>query len=272
MQPSTVCSSNGREDTGIRANNGNGKSHPTPVTPSSGSPDGAAFGLSCPMGLAALLAANVGVYALAVWGDHASTVASWVLAASGQRWWQFASSAFVHASFAHLTRDLAVVWLAGSLARKELGSIGVWFAYVLSAVCANLSAVAFMPAKVKAAGGLLGLGATGGAAGLALTALVLGARPTPGFLLSAWLFCQLLLAPMLAVPVPGGPSAALPLPHSLAGLVFGGSLSDVAYSLRGTLAGAAADPGLTWLWGAGAAALLVSVMARVPDPESSTQS
>lgn len=46
---------------------------------------------------------------------------------------QWVSSAFVHASSEHLTRNLSVVWLAGSMVAPEVGGAGVWFAYLLAA-------------------------------------------------------------------------------------------------------------------------------------------
>jgi hypothetical protein len=55
------------------------------------------------------------------------------------------------------------------------------------------------------------------------------------------------------------------------GLLFapdGQGLAAFARGLRSAATSAAADPGLTWLWGAAAAALLVAVLARLPDPGS----
>jgi len=236
-------------------------SAPTSKAPGLVTAGGAASLLHCGTGLMALLLVNAGVYAAAVWGGKAATVASMVLPAVNAKWWQFVSSAFVHASAEHAARNLAVVWLAGSAVARELGGPGIWFAYALGALGANLSAVWLMPVKVKAAGGLLGVAATGGAVSLAAVALLLGLRPTLGYLLSALAFVQLALAPLLRTPVPGGPSAALPLPHELWGAWVGSGLSG----LKGVLRSASADPGLTWLWGALAAAVLVFGMARFPD-------
>lgn len=116
---------------------------------------------------------------------------------------------------------------------------------------ANLSAWWLLPAKAKALGGMLGVGATGGACGLALTALALAARPTPGFLVAAAAFAQLALAPLLAAPVPGvgAGAASVGLPVGVEGWgawVWGawraGGRGGVAAALRGCVA----EPGLSW--------------------------
>lgn len=69
---------------------------------------------------------------------------------------------------------------------------------------------------------------------------------------------QFALGLLLGTPVPGAPPATIPLPHSL----FGG------LSLKSTVSGAMADPGLAWVWGALAGAALVVLMARFPDPDA----
>ncbi len=79
--------------------------------------------------------------------------------------------------------------------------------------------------------------------------------------------------PLIASPVPGGPSAAQPSPHRLMDLVFAGpsGLPALFKSVKGWVNSAAADPGLTWLWGAMAGAALVVLIVRFPDPDVQTQ-
>lgn len=48
--------------------------------------------------------------------------------------YHFVSSAFVHANVAHLSRNMFLVWLFGSMVQKEISSFGVWFTYLLCAV------------------------------------------------------------------------------------------------------------------------------------------
>lgn len=76
----------------------------------------------------------------------------------------------------------------------------------------------------------------------ALCAAPTGLRPSLGYVCAAAAFMHLALTPLLAMPVPGGPSAALPLPHTLWGAVVGGGWREVVATVRG----ATADPGLTW--------------------------
>jgi hypothetical protein len=76
---------------------------------------------------------------------------------------------------------------------------------------------------------------------------------------------------MLALPVPGGSSAALPTATSIAQPLFNlvlqpDGLAAAVKGLQASLAQARADPGLSWLWGAAAAALVVTLLARLPDP------
>lgn len=59
-----------------------------PSRPPPPKPSGAANVLRCGPGLAMLLAVNAGVYAAAVWGGKATTVATMVLPAVNAKWWQ----------------------------------------------------------------------------------------------------------------------------------------------------------------------------------------
>jgi hypothetical protein len=145
----------------------------------------------------------------------------------------------------------------------------------------NAAAAHFLGAKAKVGVALLGLGASGGVAGVALAALLLTAQPTSlRWLLGAALAAQFTLPALLAAPVPGmaavgggaaaagatalsqllpawmtAPSTAAPL----GGNAAGGELARFWSSLQ--------SPAMSWLWGACLGALLVVLLAKLPVPE-----
>lgn len=47
---------------------------------------------------------------------------------------QFATSSFVHANVAHLSRNMFLLWIFGSALRREVTGPGVWFTYVVCAL------------------------------------------------------------------------------------------------------------------------------------------
>jgi len=150
---------------------------------------------------------------------------------------------------------------------------------------ANISAWRLLPLDAKALGGLLGVGATGGAAGLALMTLVFvlrpkfaffvfaaafmllgggapgGAatlalllvvvfvlRPSPALLVSTAAFMQLALVPLIAVPVPGvsvGNAMSAGV-EGWAAWVWGAWQSGGSKGVVQALQGCGANPGLSW--------------------------
>ncbi|GFR45117.1 hypothetical protein Agub_g6495, partial [Astrephomene gubernaculifera] len=102
-----------------------------PPSPISGSGDGPSLDMSA--GMASLIALNGVIFAGAAFAKL-PLLAGLALYNAGGAWWQFVTSAFVHANMAHLSRNMFLLWLWGSVLRREVGGPGVWFAYVLSAL------------------------------------------------------------------------------------------------------------------------------------------
>ncbi len=150
-----------------------------------------------------------------------------------------------------------------------------------------MAAVYFLGAKVKAGTALLGLGASGGCAGVAIAALLLTARPSLRWLLGAGLAVQFTMPALLATPVPfspavGGGAAAAGqsaltalLPGWLLGAMGGGGGATAGVAAAGGGGGsglgaflaALKSPAMSWLWGAAAGALIVVILARLPEPK-----
>ncbi|KAG2432185.1 hypothetical protein HXX76_009105 [Chlamydomonas incerta] len=240
-------------------------------------------------GLAALIALNALIFAGAALAKLPPIAALALYNANGT-WWQFATSAFVHANVAHLSRNMFLLWIWGSALRREVTGPGVWFTYVLCALGANMAAVYGLGVKAKAGTALLGVAASGGVAGVALAALLLTARPSLRWIMGAALAVQFTLPALLAVPVPYMPAAAggagaagaAVLTKLLPGWVLAGAGEQLAGAGGGAGAlglGAAGGgngvggflaalkaPAMSWLWGAAAGALLVVVLARLPVP------
>jgi membrane associated rhomboid family serine protease len=50
------------------------------------------------------------------------------------RWWQFLTSSFCHASWAHLSSNTFLLYVFGKIVEEEEGIWGVWFTYIITAV------------------------------------------------------------------------------------------------------------------------------------------
>lgn len=50
------------------------------------------------------------------------------------RWWQFLTSSFCHASWAHLSNNTFLLYVFGKIVEEEEGLWGVWFTYIITAV------------------------------------------------------------------------------------------------------------------------------------------
>ncbi|KAG2439115.1 hypothetical protein HYH02_006637 [Chlamydomonas schloesseri] len=237
-------------------------------------------------GLAALIALNALIFAGAALAKL-PPIAGLALYNANGAWWQFATSSFVHANVAHLSRNMFLLWIWGSALRREVTGPGVWFTYILCALGANMAAVYALGAKAKAGTVLLGVAASGGVAGVALAALALTFRPSLRWLMGAALAVQFTLPALLAAPVPympaagGGAGAAgsAVLTKLLPGWVLAGAGEQLAGGALGLGAGAGAGagglggfvaalkaPAMSWLWGAAAGALMVVILARLPVP------
>ena len=50
------------------------------------------------------------------------------------KWWQFITSSFCHASWAHLSSNTFLLYVFGKIVEEEEGLWGVWFTYIITAV------------------------------------------------------------------------------------------------------------------------------------------
>ncbi|GLC35072.1 hypothetical protein PLESTB_000551300 [Pleodorina starrii] len=244
--------------------------------------DGPSLDLS--HGMAALIALNAAIFAGAAFAKL-PPLAGLALYNAGGAWWQYGTSAFVHANLAHLSRNMFLLWLWGSTLRRVVGGPGVWFTYIVCALGSNMAAAYALGAKAKAGTALLGVAASGGCAGVALAALVLTARPSLRWLMGAALAVQFTLPALLAAPVPYMPAAAAgaaaagqaALARLLPRWVTAAAGDQVATSAvavgsggGGTGLGAFLTslkaPAMSWLWGAAAGALIVIILAKIPVP------
>ncbi|GIL60035.1 hypothetical protein Vafri_14661 [Volvox africanus] len=258
-----------------------GSSNITP--PPSG--DGPSLGMSS--GVASLIALNATIFAGAAFAKLPPLAGLALYNANGT-WLQYGTSAFVHANLAHLSRNMFLLWLWGSMLRRVVGSPGLWFAYFVCALGSNIAAAYALGAKAKAGTALLGVAASGGCAGVALAALVLTAQPSLRWFMSAVLAIQFTLPALLAAPVPYMPAAAAGaaaagqnaltrlLPAWLTAAAGDQVASSTATAVGGGVSGGSTGlgafltalkaPAMSWLWGAAAGALIVIILAKLPVP------
>ena len=50
------------------------------------------------------------------------------------KWWQFITCSFCHASWAHLSSNIFLLYVFGKIVEEEEGLWGVWFTYIITAV------------------------------------------------------------------------------------------------------------------------------------------
>jgi len=76
------------------------------------------------------------------------------------RWYQFVTSTFIHANWAHLSSNLFFLYIFGKLVEEEEGSFAVWLSYLFTGVGANLVSWLILPrtvVSVGASGAVFGL-------------------------------------------------------------------------------------------------------------------
>jgi len=105
-------------------------------------------------GVFSLLFLNFLLFALDHWGGVAA-VKSLYLNHARPAWWQFVTSTFCHANWAHLSSNIFFLYIFGKLVEEEEGTFGVWMSYVVTGVGANLASWLLLP---KSVGGVLGIG------------------------------------------------------------------------------------------------------------------
>jgi membrane associated rhomboid family serine protease len=154
------------------------------------------------------------------------------------RWWQFVTSIFCHANWAHLSGNIFFLYVFGKIVEEEEGAFGVWFSYLFTGVGAGLASYLMLP---RGSGGVLGvgasatvsLGASGAVFGLfAISVLTKLTRPSLRKLLEAVILGQFVVERFLSE---AKMAAAV-------GGVGAGGVNHVAH-----LAGALAGVALIWM-------------------------
>ena len=109
-------------------------------------------------GVFALLIINLVIYLL----DHpfGLPLQGLYLNHASPQWHQFITSMFCHASWAHLSGNLFMLYVFGRLVEDEEGPLGVWSSYLVTGFAANLLSWLLLPA------GVVSLGASGAVFGL----------------------------------------------------------------------------------------------------------
>lgn len=241
---------------------------PAEITTSGGS----LLGFDVPAAVALLVLVNCGCFVAAAVGKSV-TVASLAINPISVKWWAFASSAFVHQNVEQLGCNMFLLFFFSQMVYRELGGVGVWFSYVLCGLGANLSSWFLLAGTAKAkATALLGLASSGGTLGLCLAAVILSYRPTLTYFLGVALTMNfvgrlLLNAPLAGIAAAAGTTATTPTTQNTTQVLTSYLTDPVGQSLalmKG-LKRSALDPGNTWVLGAVAAALLVVLLARLPD-------
>jgi len=121
-------------------------------------------------GVFLLLLVNVVLYALDQW-VQVPVMKSLYLNHMHPRWWQFVTSIFCHANWAHLSGNIFFLYVFGNIVEQEEGFFGVWFSYLFTGIGAGVASYLMLP---KGVGGVLGmakaatvsLGASGAVFGL----------------------------------------------------------------------------------------------------------
>ena len=105
-------------------------------------------------GVFALLFINFALFACDHWA-HVAFVKTLYLNHAKPTWWQFATSTFCHANWAHLSSNIFFLYIFGKLVEEEEGAFGVWMSYLVTGIGANVASWLLLP---KSVGGVLGIG------------------------------------------------------------------------------------------------------------------
>ena len=105
-------------------------------------------------GVFALLFINFALFACDHWA-HMAFVKTLYLNHAKPTWWQFATSTFCHANWAHLSSNIFFLYIFGKLVEEEEGAFGVWMSYLVTGIGANVASWLLLP---KSVGGVLGIG------------------------------------------------------------------------------------------------------------------
>ena len=105
-------------------------------------------------GVFLLLLVNVALFVADQW-LHLPMMKSLYLNHLHPQWWQWVTSIFCHANWAHLSGNIFFLYVFGKIVEEEEGFFGVWFSYLFTGVGAGLASYLMLP---KVAGGVLGVG------------------------------------------------------------------------------------------------------------------
>lgn len=105
-------------------------------------------------GVFALLFINFALFAMDHW-LAIGAVKTLYLNHARPTWWQFVTSTFCHANWAHLSSNIFFLYIFGKLVEEEEGAFGVWMSYIVTGVGANVASWLLLP---KSVGGVLGIG------------------------------------------------------------------------------------------------------------------
>ena len=105
-------------------------------------------------GVFLLLLINVALFVADQW-LHLPVMKSLYLNHLHPQWWQWVTSIFCHANWAHLSGNIFFLYVFGKIVEEEEGFFGVWFSYLFTGVGAGLASYLMLP---KAVGGVMGLG------------------------------------------------------------------------------------------------------------------
>eukprot|EP00210_Caulerpa_lentillifera_P008428 g8040.t1 len=110
-------------------------------------------------GVFLLCLTNVSLFVL----DHVCRIKSLTqlyLYHAAPRWWQFVTCAFCHASWAHLSSNLFLLYVFGKLIEEHEGALGLWTSYIICALGGSIVSWYLYPSSS------VSLGASGAVFGL----------------------------------------------------------------------------------------------------------
>lgn len=112
---------------------GRGATPPSQKATASPSAAAAPHGFDVPAGVAVLVLLNCAIFAAAT-VFQSPAAASLTINPNNVQWWSFVTSAFVNHNVEQLGRNMFVVFFFSQMVYRDLGAVGVWFAYLLAGI------------------------------------------------------------------------------------------------------------------------------------------
>ena len=163
-------------------------------------------------------------------------------------WWQCITCTFCHASWAHLSGNLFLLYIFGKAVEEEEGALGVWMSYLVTGAGASAASLLLLP---KTVGGALGLGASG-VVSLGASGAVFGLFVISVLVRMRWSFRKLLESFILGQFVVERIVNEVSVASAAQGGIGAGGVNHVAH-LAGALAGVLLIVGLSKLFPEGSA-------------------